>query len=80
MYGARVVSGKILSVTTEPGDSIENENFSRAPDQCSERCKFLEHTLIVATVLLIDLSFASARIDWNRPGQLCAPGPIHQRR
>ena len=53
-----------------------------APKSASSRRRlpFLEHTLIVATVLLIDLSFASARIDWNRPGQLCAPGPIHQRR
>jgi len=32
MYGARVVSGKILSVTTDPGDFIEDENFSRAPE------------------------------------------------
>ena len=29
MHGARVVSGKILSVTTDPGDSIERVTFAR---------------------------------------------------
>jgi len=29
MHGARVVSGKILSVTTDPGESIENVTFAR---------------------------------------------------
>ena len=42
MHGARAVSGKILSVTTDPGDSIEEENFSRAGDRCSQCCKFFE--------------------------------------
>ncbi len=42
MHGARVVSGKILSVTTDPGDFIEDENFSRAGDRCSQCCKFFE--------------------------------------
>ena len=29
MHGARIVSGKILSVTTDPGESIENVTFAR---------------------------------------------------
>ena len=30
MYGARVVRGKILSLTTDPCDFIEDENFAGA--------------------------------------------------
>ena len=40
--GARVVSGKILRVTADPGDSIEDENFSRAGDRCLQCCNFLQ--------------------------------------
>ena len=29
MHGARIVSGKILSVSTDPGESIENVTFAR---------------------------------------------------
>src|SRR5213075_513222 len=31
IFGARVVSGKFLSVTTDPADFIGNENLSRGP-------------------------------------------------